>query len=302
MQKKPQKTHGKVPALIQIIVILAIAALGVSLWLPSLIKERNSLGGVIEDSTYPTVTVHYIDVGQGDSIFVELPKHRALLIDAGTAEAGDDVVDYIDDLGYSHIDYLIGTHPHSDHIGGLPAVLNAFSVGEFYMPKVSHTTKTFENVLDAAEENGLKIRTAKAGVVLVDEELLRVELLAPVRDDYEELNDWSAACMVTYDITKFLFTGDMEETAEQDLVGDISANVLKVGHHGSDTATSEEFLERVDPDYAIISVGEGNSYGHPHEQTLDRLKEHKCEVYRTDESGTIVAYTNGQRIAFLTEK
>ena len=297
-----KKTQKKTPLFVQILVIAVIFAVGFALLAQSLKKEKNSLGVVIEDSTYPLVTIHYIDVGQGDAVFVELPKHRAMLIDAGPANRGGDVVDYIRELGYTQIDYLIGTHPHEDHIGGLPAVLQAFDVVNFYMPKVVHTTKTFENVLDAAEQNGLKIQSAKAGVVLLEEELLKAELLAPVRDDYEDLNNWSAVCRLTYDETHFLFMGDAEALSESDIQGDVSADVLKVGHHGSNTSTSEAFLERVDPTYAVISVGEGNSYGHPHAETLEKLEAQGCKVCRTDTDGTVVVTSNGQRFMVETEK
>ncbi len=297
-----KKTQKKVPLIAQILIVAVIFAVGFALLAQSLKKEKNSLGVVIEDSTYPLVTIHYIDVGQGDAVFVELPKHRAMLIDAGPASRGGDVVAYIQALGYTQIDYLIGTHPHEDHIGGLPDVLDAFTVVDFYMPRVVHTTKTFENVLDAAEENGLKIQTAKAGVVLLEEDLLKAELLSPVRDDYEDLNDWSAVCRLTYDETHFLFMGDAEALAESEIQGDVSADVLKVGHHGSSTSTSEAFLERVNPSYAVISAGADNSYGHPHAETLEKLKAQGCKVCRTDTDGTIVVTSNGQRFMVETEK
>ena len=242
--------------------------------------------------------VSFIDVGQGDSEFIELPNGETLLIDAGTNETGADVVNYIESLGYSSIDYVVGTHPHEDHIGGLDDVIRTFDVESVYMPKVTADTKTFEDVLDAVDEKGLTINTAKAGVTLVDGDGLSVKMLAPVLDEYDNTNDYSAVIKVVYGDTSFLFTGDAEEYAESLITGDVSADVLKVGHHGSSTSTGEAFLERVSPSYAVISCGLGNSYGHPHTETIEKLG--GIPVLRTDEMGTIVATSEGSEISFRT--
>ena len=242
--------------------------------------------------------VSFIDVGQGDSEFIELPNGETLLIDAGTNETGADVVNYIESLGYSSIDYVVGTHPHEDHIGGLDDVIRTFDVESVYMPKVTADTKTFEDVLDAVDEKGLTINTAKAGVSLVDGEDLSVKMLAPVLDEYDNTNDYSAVIKVVYGDTSFLFTGDAEEYAEDLITGDVDSDVLKVGHHGSSTSTGEAFLERVSPSYAVISCGLGNSYGHPHTETIEKLG--GIPVFRTDEMGTIVATSDGSEISFRT--
>ena len=242
--------------------------------------------------------VSFIDVGQGDSEFIELPNGETLLIDAGTNETGADVVNYIESLGYSSIDYVVGTHPHEDHIGGLDDVIRTFDIGSVYMPKVTADTKTFEDVLDAVDEKGLTINTAKAGVTLVDGDRLSVKMLAPVLDEYDNTNDYSAVIKVVYGDTSFLFTGDAEEYAESLITGDVDSDVLKVGHHGSSTSTGEAFLERVSPSYAVISCGLGNSYGHPHTETIEKLG--GIPVFRTDEMGTIVATSDGSEISFRT--
>ena len=244
--------------------------------------------------------VSFIDVGQGDSEFIELPNGETLLIDAGTNETGADVVNYIESLGYSSIDYVVGTHPHEDHIGGLDDVIRTFDVESVYMPKVTADTKTFEDVLDAVAEKGLSINTAKAGVSIVDGEDLSVKMLAPVLDEYDNTNDYSAVIKVVYGDTSFLFTGDAEEYAESLITGDVSADVLKVGHHGSSTSTGEEFLQRVSPSYAVISCGFDNSYGHPHIETMEKLGSLGIPVFRTDEMGTIVATSEGSEISFRT--
>ena len=255
-------------------------------------------GNNADDNAESSLRVSFIDVGQGDSEFIELPNGETLLIDAGTNETGADVVSYISSLGYTSIDYVVGTHPHEDHIGGLDDVINSFEIGSVYMPKVTADTKTFEDVLDAVAEKGLSINTAKAGVSIVDVEDLSVKMLAPVLDEYDNTNDYSAVIKVVYGDTSFLFTGDAEEYAESLITGDVDSDVLKVGHHGSSTSTGEAFLERVSPSYAVISCGLGNSYGHPHTETIEKLG--GIPVFRTDEMGTIVATSDGSEISFRT--
>ena len=255
-------------------------------------------GSNADDNAESSLRVSFIDVGQGDSEFIELPNGETLLIDAGTNETGADVVSYISSLGYSSIDYVVGTHPHEDHIGGLDDVIRTFDVESVYMPKVTADTKTFEDVLDAVDEKGLTINTAKAGVTLVDGDGLSVKMLAPILDEYDNTNDYSAVIRIVYDDTSFIFMGDAEQYAEDLITGDVDSDVLKVGHHGSSTSTGEAFLERVSPSYAVISCGLGNSYGHPHTETIEKLG--GIPVFRTDEMGTIVATSDGSEISFRT--
>lgn len=258
------------------------------------------------DTIYTTVglndelRVSFIDVGQGDSEFIELPNGETMLIDAGTNETGKNVVDYIKSLGYTSINYVVGTHPHEDHIGGLDDVIKTFDIGSIYMPKITADTKTFEDVLDAAESKNLMINTAKSGVSIMDTEDLSVKFLAPTLDSYENTNDYSAVVKVVYGDTSYLFTGDAEEFSENLITDDVNADVLKVGHHGSSTSTSTEFLKKVSPSSAVISCGKGNSYGHPHSETLQKLADMGTAVYRTDELGTIVSVSDGKTINFDT--
>lgn len=258
------------------------------------------------DTIYATIglndelRVSFIDVGQGDSEFIELPNGETMLIDAGTNETGKNVVDYIKSLGYTSIDYVVGTHPHEDHIGGLDDVIKTFDIGSIYMPKVTADTKTFEDVLDAAESKNLMINTAKSGVSIMDTEDLSVKFLAPTLDIYENTNDYSAVVKVVYGDTSYLFTGDAEEFSESLITDDVNADVLKVGHHGSSTSTSTEFLKKVSPASAVISCGKDNSYGHPHSETLQKLADMGTAVYRTDELGTIVSVSDGKTITFDT--
>lgn len=246
---------------------------------------------------------HYIDVGQGDSEFIEFPNGETMLIDAGPTDAGDKVVEYIKDLGYTKIDYVVGTHPHADHIGGMRKVVNSFDIGQIYMPKASTNTKTFENLLTAIDNKGLTIKTAKAGVNIIDESNFTVEMIAPVQESYtNNLNLYSAVIMIEYGDTKFLYMGDAEAENEQEITADVSADVIKVGHHGSNTSSSQEFVERVSPSLAIFSLGEGNSYNHPHKEPVARWTEIGAKLLRTDQYGSITVKSDGKDYTYSTEK
>lgn len=240
--------------------------------------------------------VHFLDVGQADSIFIELPNKETMLIDAGNNADDKFVVNYIKNLSYNKINYVVGTHPHEDHIGGLDTVINTFDIGNIYMPKVEHTTKTFEDVLLAVKNKNLKIKTGKVGVNIVNNGDLKIDIIAPVNDKYEDLNNYSAVVKITYKDNSFLFMGDAEKLSEDELTADVKADVIKIGHHGSYTSTSEEFLKRVSPTYAVISVGKDNDYGHPHKETIDLLNNSNVKVYRTDIAGTIVIKSDGYNI------
>jgi len=240
--------------------------------------------------------VYFIDVGQGDSIFIQFPDKRAMLIDAGEADFSQAVIKTIKEAREDTLDYVIATHPHSDHIGGMAEVIKSFKIGSIYMPKVSQTTKTFENLLTTIQSKGLKVNTAKAGVNILNTAGLKAEFLAPARDDYKDLNDWSAVLKLTYGSTSFLFAGDATATSEHDISGNLKADVLKIGHHGSKTSTSDSFLSKVSPKFAVISVGKGNSYGHPAAETLNKLKNANIQVFRTDLSGTVIFSSDGKKI------
>ena len=240
--------------------------------------------------------VHYIDVGQGDSEFLELPNGQTMLIDAGNPENGSQIVSYIKGLGHDKIDYLIATHPHADHIGGMATVVNGLAIGKIYMPKVSTTTQTFEGLLSAIQGKGLKVNTAKASVNLFRAGNLNADFIAPVNITGDDLNQYSAVIMLTYGDNKFLFMGDAGEPSESQITADVKADVLKVGHHGSNTATSQTFLNKVHPKYAVIEVGKGNSYGHPTAVTLSKLQGIGATIYRTDNDGTIIFTSDAKTI------
>ena len=244
--------------------------------------------------------IHYIDVGQGDSEFIELPNGQCMLIDAGIPEQGPNVVSYVKGLGRSKIDYIICTHPHADHIGGMTDVVNSFNIGQIYMPRTSDsdtpTTKVYRNLLSAIQSKGLSIHTAKAGVNIINSGNLSANLIAPCGTDYHDLNQYSAVMMLQYGNNKFLFMGDAGNVSEDEISVNVQADVLKVGHHGSRTATGQEFLNKVHPKYAVIEVGRGNSYGHPTAQTLGRLQSIGETIYRTDSDGTIIFTSDSKTI------
>lgn len=261
--------------------------------------NENYAGSVYDDN----ISAHFIDVGQGDSIFIELPNHECMLIDAGIANKSEYIENYIISTGYDTIDYLIATHPHADHIGSMDYIVSNMDIGSIYMPKVSTTTKTYERLLEAVQEKGMKIKSARAGMSIVDEEDLNVDILAPVEIDEGELNNCSIIIKITYESDSYLFIGDAEKEELSTVTADMSADVLKVGHHGSRTSTTEEFLEEVNPEYAVISCGIDNDYGHPHEEAVSLLNEFNVEYYRTDLQGTIKITSDGSRnYSVTTEK
>lgn len=242
--------------------------------------------------------VHFIDVGQADCALLISDGHY-MVIDGGNNGDADTILSYLKAQGVGKLDAVVGTHPHEDHIGSLDAIINNFPVDAVYMPKIMHTSGTFEDVLDAISNKGLKIKSPNPGDT-IDFNGLTIEVLGP-QQEYSDFNNNSIVLKVTAGETAFLFTGDAEEPAEEDILNagyDLQADVLKVGHHGSNTASSKAFLQAVSPKYAVISVGTGNSYNHPEEEALSRLKSVGAEIYRTDLQGTIVCSTDGQNIAF----
>lgn len=245
------------------------------------------------------LTVHYIDVGQGDSILAGSDGHY-MLIDAGENDQADTVVSYLKQAGVTSLDYVIGTHPHSDHIGGLDKVIDEFSVGKVILPPVEHTTRTFEDVLNAASNKGLKITKPVPGSTYTLGNA-SFTIVAPVKDYGNDLNNWSVGIRLTYGSNSFLMCGDAESQAESDMLErgiPLKADVLKAGHHGSSTSTSSGFLKAVSPSYVVIQCGKDNSYGHPHKETMEKLEKAGCRVLRTDESGTITAASDGTHITW----
>lgn len=260
-------------------------------------KERQT---EVINETSDNLRVTFLDVGQADSILIE-ENNEYMLIDAGNNEDGPKLVNYFNSLGIEKFEYVIGTHAHEDHIGGMDDIIKNFSIGTFYMPEVITTTKTFEDVLDALEEKQVAFNSPEIdkSYTFADS---TIETLY-VNNNSNDLNDSSIVIRLKHGTNTFLFTGDASTKVEKEILEkNIQSDVLKVGHHGSRYSTSKAFLDKVNPTYAVISVGKNNTYKHPHDEIIKRLENKNIKIYRTDESGSIVAESNGNIITFKTIK
>lgn len=269
------------------------------------VKEK--FGGSIAEKCDDELTVNFINVGQGDCIFISSGNEN-MLIDCGEASKSDTVVAYLNNLGVERIDYVVATHPHSDHMGGMSDIIRTYDIGEVIMPHLDDsdipTTRYFENFLEACSEKGLYITEAQLGrtISLGDAE---AEIIAPNSEKYSGANNYSVGIILTHGNNNFLFTGDAEKLAENEMLESGSlehVRVYKVGHHGSDTSSTEDFLEAISPDYAVIMCGAGNSYGHPNDDVVDRLSEYTKQIYRTDLNGSVVFESDGIDLQIRTER
>lgn len=246
-------------------------------------------------------SIRFIDVGQADSALIECDGHY-MLIDGGNRDDSDLIYSVLKQEEASHLDMIVGTHAHEDHIGGLPGALNYATADITLSPVTEYDSKVFTNFKKYAEMNGGGLTVPAVG----DEyELGSADVKILGVNSGSDTNNTSIVLKITYGETTFLFTGDAEREAEQVILesgADLSATVLKVGHHGSDTSTSYPFLREIMPKYAVISVGEGNSYGHPTDDTLSRLRDADVEVYRTDLQGDIICRSDGKNVTFETER
>lgn len=285
-----------------IIISIIIVTLGIQS--EDIAKIMNGTENTQENNTSINKTVdellriYYIDVGQADSILV-INKDKTMLIDAGNNDDGNMVVDFIKDKGVSKLDYVIGTHPHEDHIGGLDDVIKSLDIGKLYMPKIQTNTKTFEDVLDAALEKGIDIESPNIGDKFNISDA-NCEVMSS-KIDNKNLNLASIVIRMEYGKQSYLFMGDAETENESERTWP-KTNVLKVGHHGSNTSSSKKFLEQVSPEIAIISVGKDNKYGHPKQAIIDRLNKMGIKIYRTDLNGTILIKSDGNENQIETEK
>jgi competence protein ComEC len=275
-----------------VLIILAII-----LFLPSC--------GLIQDAS-PTseggLTVYFIDVGQADSALV-VCDGAAMLIDGGNVADSDLVYAFLKKHGVSRLDYVVCTHAHEDHVGGLAGALNYATAGVALCPVTQFDSKAFGNFVKALDKQGLAITIPKPGDTFkLGSATFKV--IGPIKPS-DEPNNTSIVIKITYGDTSFLFTGDAERAEEADILEsgyDLSSTVLKVGHHGSDTSTSYPFLREIMPQYAVISCGAGNTYGHPHEETLSKLRDANVTLYRTDLQGQITAVSDGKTVSFTTQR
>ena len=281
--------------LVLIIAVVLLISLGASeLELENVLNNAQA----IFENDLGIIELHFIDVGQGDSTLVILPNGKTMLIDAGTSDKGSTVVSYIKSLNVSKIDYLVMTHPDADHIGGMSKVIDNFDIGNIYMTDRISTTKTFEDLLLKIESKNLNITTLKANDTISEFNDGKVILLSPIKK-YDDSNEMSLVIQIIYKNNTFLFMGDAGYKVENDILNsnaNIKADLIKIGHHGSSYSSSIRFIEKVSPLFAIISVGKNNRYGHPTNQTLETLKKIGAKIYRTDESGDIIAISDGNSI------
>ncbi len=294
MRKKTKQVLSRIGG----IMLLAVLSILINQYITE--SEREASLNTVKPTDI--MEVHFIDVGQGDAILVEAGS-AAMLIDAGENSKGNIVKKYLEEQQVTKLDYVIGTHPHSDHIGGLDTILNSFEVNKILLPDVTHTTKTFEEVLDAVERRKLTITVPKVG----DRYYLGAAvftILAPNSSSYDELNNYSISMKLTYGDNSFILAGDAEQLSEKEMLQsglDLSSDVLKLSHHGSSYSSCEEFIQAVSPSYAVISVGKDNDYGHPHSETLQAMQKQRIKLYRTDEQGSVIFTTNGHTISVNTQ-
>lgn len=238
--------------------------------------------------------VYFLDVGQGDSILIQ-SKNKNMLIDSGLKDGSTKLVKYLSSLGITKLDYVVATHVHDDHIGGMSDIINNFEIGTFYMPDTVTTTATFEDMLNTLNNKKIKYTVPK-----IDDEFNldgAVFKVLSIGNDTTDLNTSSIVLRMIYGDNSFLFMGDAPISVEKSILNkDIKSDVLKVGHHGSNYSTSEAFLSKVKPAYAVISVGKNNSYNHPNTETLNKLSKIDAKIFRTDLNGTILFTTNGSKI------
>ena len=297
-KRKNTKIQRSIATIIALMVVGIAGILGINEDFANTVSDEgesynNKNEQQVEFVAQEDLLIDFIDVGQADSILIR-NQDEVMLIDAGTNEAGETVVNYLEKLGITKINYLIGTHPHEDHIGGLDDVINNFDIEQIYMPKIETTTKTFEDVLEAIENKNLTVIAPNKGDKIELGQAVGKFMTEPILDK-DNLNLSSLVLRLEFGNTSYLFMGDAEEENEK-TINWPKTDVLKVGHHGSSTSSSENFLNQVQPQYAVIMAGKDNSYGLPKQEIIDKLNNIGSEIYRTDEDGTIQIISDGNNI------
>jgi beta-lactamase superfamily II metal-dependent hydrolase len=284
-------TQGKITKRILFAWVLLIAVSSFSC------SERQFFSADAQLGVDEQLCVHLIDVGQGDAIFIQTPEGKTMLIDGG--EKNGLAEEYLDSLGVQTLDIVVATHPHLDHIGGLPGIIQKYEIKQVVMPRVTEvTTNIYQELLEEIQAKGLRITEGKAGLVLDLGTSTTVECLAPNKSEYKDINDHSVVLKITYGDISFLLTGDATTLSEKEMLqsqpAKLKSTVLKVGHHGSSGSTSAAFIKKVRPQVAVFSVGKDNQYNHPTEKIWNRVS--GSYLFRTDEQGTVIFVTDGSQV------
>lgn len=278
-----------ISSIIGIIVVLLAGYFGIDLTQDSKVPKDSKL------------MISYMDVGQGDAAYIKV-NGNDILIDAGPRSNSKELLEQLKAKNIDDFELVIATHPHEDHIGGMVDVFKEYEVKAFYSPKITHTTKTYENLVKAVKDEGLKTKELKGGMVIDLGEGAKFEVFTPQKSEYEELNDYSPIMKLSFGDTSYLFTGDAEKLAEEEALAkyktSLNSDVIKFGHHGSSSSSSNAFIEAVSPKYGIISCAKDNKYGHPHRETLDIIKKYNIKTFRTDTDGEIILTSDGKSINF----
>ncbi|EOU1464563.1 ComEC/Rec2 family competence protein [Clostridium perfringens] len=278
-----------ISSIIGIIVVLLAGYFGIDLTQDSKVPKDSKL------------MISYMDVGQGDAAYIKV-NGNDILIDAGPRSNSKELLEQLKAKNIDDFELVIATHPHEDHIGGMVDVFKEYEVKAFYSPKITHTTKTYENLVKAVKDEGLKTKELKGGMVIDLGEGAKFEVFTPQKSEYEELNDYSPIMKLSFGDTSYLFTGDAEKLAEEEALAkyknSLDSDVIKFGHHGSSSSSSNAFIEAVSPKYGIISCAKDNKYGHPHRETLDIIKKYNIKTFRTDTDGEIILTSDGKSINF----
>ncbi|MGU8311621.1 ComEC/Rec2 family competence protein [Clostridium perfringens] len=278
-----------ISSIIGIIVVLLAGYFGIDLTQDSKVPKDYEL------------MISYMDVGQGDAAYIKV-NGNDILIDAGPRSNSKELLEQLKAKNIDDFELVIATHPHEDHIGGMVDVFKEYEVKAFYSPKITHTTKTYENLVKAVKDEGLKTKELKGGMVIDLGEGAKFEVFTPQKSEYEELNDYSPIMKLSFGDTSYLFTGDAEKLAEEEALAkyktSLDSDIIKFGHHGSSSSSSNAFIEAVSPKYGIISCAKDNKYGHPHRETLDIIKKYNIKTFRTDTDGEIILTSDGKSITF----
>lgn len=304
-KKRQEKASPLIPVMLVLLILIVVTVMDSFGHNPMDWLERKIYGG--SSGCDDDLQVHFIDVGQGDCIYITADGVN-MLIDSGEVGRDDDVISYLNSLGVKKLDYVVATHPHSDHMGCMSNIIDTYNIGTVIMPHLDDsdipTTKYFERFLDSCEAKRLAVSEAYLGQIIEIGDA-RAEIIAPCSSSYSGANNYSVGIFLTHGRNSFIFTGDAEELSEKEMLenGRLGhVRVYKAGHHGSDTSSSEAFLEAISPEYAVISCGAGNSYGHPDNSTLKKLKKYTKEIYRTDLNGSIVFESDGLNLQIHTER